>query len=113
MESLLGEINFAAIPNAGGLRSRLFTSPLKLFDYMAAGAAIIASDLPSIREVLGREAIGWAQPEDPESIARAFRGLKENPEQTIKTAALLRERAAAYSWTTRGGRLHEVLSGVS
>jgi len=27
-----------------------FTSPLKLFEYMAAGRAILASDLPSFRE---------------------------------------------------------------
>ena len=33
-----------------------YASPLKIFDYMAAGAAIVAPDQPNIREVLTHEA---------------------------------------------------------
>jgi glycosyltransferase involved in cell wall biosynthesis len=32
-----------------------YTSPMKLFEYMAAGRAIVASDLPPLREVLTHE----------------------------------------------------------
>ena len=38
------------IPNADG--SRFFGSPTKLFEYMAMGKAIIASDLEQIGEIL-------------------------------------------------------------
>lgn len=38
--------------------SALYTSPLKLFEYMVSGNIILASDLPSIREVLsGNESL--------------------------------------------------------
>lgn len=112
ISSLLKEVNFVAVPNGNDLRSRLFTSPLKLFDYMAAGAAIIASDHPSIREVLGEEKIGWAKPGDPASIAGAFRRLKENPGETIKTSLSLKKMALDYSWDRRGERILEILSSL-
>ena len=40
------------IPNLDSTTARLFTSPLKLFEAMAGGRPIVASDLQSIREVL-------------------------------------------------------------
>ena len=40
------------LPNTASAMSERYTSPLKLFEYLALGRPIIASDLPSIREVL-------------------------------------------------------------
>ncbi len=110
MGSVLEEINFAAIPNGKDTRSRLFTSPLKLFDYMAAGAALIASDHPSLQEVVGEEKIGWAEPENPRSFANAYNKLRENPVETQKTVLSLMEKANGYSWKRRGERIHEILA---
>ena len=50
--ALLARADILALPNPPRPSRRTFTSPLKLFEYMAAGRAIVASDLPSIREVL-------------------------------------------------------------
>lgn len=44
------------LPNSGKERiSSHYTSPLKMFEYMASGVPIIASDLPSIREILNND----------------------------------------------------------
>ena len=43
------------LPNPASAISSAFTSPLKLFEYMAAGRPIVATDLPSMREVLHAE----------------------------------------------------------
>ena len=54
----LGQFGIALLPNQPSVRLPngddigRFTSPMKLFEYMAAGRAIIASDLPTLREVL-------------------------------------------------------------
>ena len=48
----IASFDVATIPWPDEPHLARYASPLKLFEYMAAGAAIVASDLPSIREVL-------------------------------------------------------------
>jgi len=45
--------------------SRLYTSPLKLFSYMASRRPIVASDLPSLREILNEKNAVFVQPDNP------------------------------------------------
>jgi glycosyltransferase involved in cell wall biosynthesis len=53
-----------------------YASPLKLFEYMALGRAVIAPDAPNIREILthGVDALLF-EPNNPESLASAIRKL--------------------------------------
>jgi len=53
-------------------------SPMKMFEYMAAGRPIVASDLPALREVLRHEENALlAPPDDPEAWIAALRRLAE------------------------------------
>jgi glycosyltransferase involved in cell wall biosynthesis len=53
-----------------------FSTPNKLFEYMNAGVAIAASDLPEIARIVKGEEIGSLfDPMDPRSIARAINEL--------------------------------------
>ncbi|MES9847282.1 MAG: glycosyltransferase, partial [Candidatus Thiodiazotropha sp.] len=76
--------------------------PMKLFEAMAAGRAIVASDIPPIREILehGRNAL-LAPPEDPAAWEVAVKTLMHNHRLAVKLAQQARQDAAAYSWTNR------------
>lgn len=57
-----------------------YASPLKIFDYMAAGRAIVAPDQPNIREILVNEDTALLfDPEDAGAMWRAVCRLAEDP----------------------------------
>ncbi len=55
--ALLAAMDMAILPSAGD-----YTSPVKLFEFMAAGIAPVAPDLEPIREVLQEGVTGWLFP---------------------------------------------------
>jgi glycosyltransferase involved in cell wall biosynthesis len=109
----LARATMLVLPNPASAISTRFTSPLKLFEYMAAGRAIIASDLPSIREVLedGRTAL-LVEPGRPEAIAAALRALAADRALAGRLARAAFEESAAYTWSRRAERLEELFEKV-
>jgi glycosyltransferase involved in cell wall biosynthesis len=107
----LRQADVLALPNPASAISTQFTSPLKLFEYMAAGRPIVASDLPSIREVLQHEADALlVTPGDPAAMAAAIERLITNPSLSARLAAAALAAAPAYSWDRRAERLEALLN---
>ncbi len=78
-----------------------YTSPLKLFEYMAHGKAIIVSDVPVIREVLDETCARIVAPDDPNAWASAVESLRNEPER-MRLGAAARERFMRhYTWEKR------------
>ncbi len=98
----------AVLPNRADPDSA-FTSPIKLFEYMAAGCALVVSDLPSLREVLEDDEAAWVAPGDPEAIAAAIRALADDPGRARRMAERVREKARRYTWSARGERMARLL----
>jgi glycosyltransferase involved in cell wall biosynthesis len=89
------------LPNSGaGAVSSRFTSPMKLFEYMASGTPIAASRVPAVREVLGEDEAYFFTPDDPQSLAGAVRRALDDPGSQA-VAAKARRAVQRYSWDTR------------
>lgn len=82
--------------------SQRYTSPLKLFEYMAACRPIVASDLPALREVLtdGVNA-RLVPPDDPVTLARGLQDVLGHADVSRRLAEQARQDVAAYTWEQR------------
>lgn len=101
----------AVLPNRESTDSA-FTSPIKLFEYMACGCAVVSSDLPVLREVLGDSDAVWVRPGCPENLARAIQTLATDSNRAAAMGARLRDLSAAYSWSARGERLKTLFDSL-
>jgi glycosyltransferase involved in cell wall biosynthesis len=85
--------------------SALFTSPLKLFGYMASATPIVASDVPSSREVLSEETAFFAAPDDPYSFAGVLKQIASNPAVARAKGEAARAKVAVYDWSRRAKQI--------
>lgn len=113
VSDLLSQADILVLPNTASAISTRFTSPLKLFEYMAAGRPIVASDLPSIREILrdGENAMLVA-PGDPSALAGAVQRLLADSELAARLARAALDQVPAYSWDRRAERLEALFGEV-
>ena len=91
----------ASIAGSGGGDSAEIASPMKMFEYMAAGRAIISSDLPVIHEVLNEETAVFCPPDDFESWKDALMALKADSGRRQHMGALARKTVERYTWRSR------------
>jgi glycosyltransferase involved in cell wall biosynthesis len=82
-------------------------SPMKMFEYLAAGVPIISSDLPVLREVLenGKNAL-LANPEDAAQWVAALDLLISNSDYANSIGEFAHQQyKAKYTWLSRAGAL--------
>lgn len=86
--------------------SARYTSPLKVFEAMAARLPLVASDLPSLRELLTHEKDAWlVAPDDPKALAAGLAKLLGDAPLRKRLGAALGERGAEHAWIARAERL--------
>jgi glycosyltransferase involved in cell wall biosynthesis len=99
---ILSSASVALLPLPDEPVARLFTSPLKLFDYMAAGVPIVASDLPALREVLRHEENALlARAGDPDAFADAVGRLLADPVLAGRIGRQAQLDVRQYGWDSR------------
>jgi glycosyltransferase involved in cell wall biosynthesis len=89
--------------SSGGDIAR-FTSPMKLFEYLATGRAILSSDLPVLREVLDEQVAVLVPPEDFLAWSRSLQELSVDHSRRKILGDAARALAQQYSWKARAER---------
>jgi len=77
--------------------------PIKLFEYMAAGIPVIASDFPLWRQIIGEAGCGLlVDPHDPQAIARAMEYLLSHDAEAEAMGRRGRKAACElYNWDSQ------------
>lgn len=113
LPEILAAADVCVLPNTAKDRvSVTFTCPLKLLAYMAAGKPIVASDLPSIRELTGNDAALLVEPDNSEALAKGIMFLKENEGQREAFASFASMRVQKFSWDKRALSLLPFVTSV-
>lgn len=99
--SYLKSFDVLAMPFPYNQHYAYYMSPIKLFEYMASGRPIIASDLPSLREVLNENNCLFAKPDNPSDFADKIKNTLENSDLAQKVSKTALADVKNYTWQKR------------
>lgn len=105
----IGLICFLPAPN------HMYSIPNKLFEYMAAGIPVVASDFYLLRKVVeGNDCGICVNPQNPKEIAKAINYLIEHPEEAKKMGENGRDVVLnKYNWQCESKRLLDIYKNLS
>ena len=101
------------VPNPDG--TAFFGSPTKIFEYMAMGKGIVASNLGQIGEVLKHNETAWmVQPADVHQLMEGLKILIERSDLRNHLGKEARSKAIQkYTWKMHTHRIFEALAGLN
>ena len=86
-------------------QSYYYTSPMKLFEYLLSERAIVASDTPAIREIVGDEEAIFYRPDDAKDLADNIRSAVSPSADMQKKIITARRKGESFSWQGRALRI--------
>src|SRR5688572_17171437 len=93
--------------SSGTADSASVASPMKMFEYMAAGRAIVSADLPVIREVLNETNAVFCEPDDVGDWRLEIDELLMDEARRMELGKRAREAVEGYTWLTRAETILE------
>jgi glycosyltransferase involved in cell wall biosynthesis len=102
------------VPKTNSSSAQSGLSPLKLYESMASGVPVIASDLPGLGDAVRAHDCGLTfAPGDAAGLARCVAEIAADPVRARRMGANGRAAAVAlYSWDARAGQTEDVLLGL-
>lgn len=98
------------VASSSGVDIAAFTNPLKMFEYLATGRPIVASDLPILGEVLNENNAIILPADDIDIWVENLRSLQGSPEKRAALSEAAKDTAAEYSWEKRAASILHDLS---
>ena len=89
--------------------SKYQTSPMKMFEYMISARPIIASDLPSFREILNENNSILVKPDNPEALGEGIKKILNNPDLAKKISEQAYRDVQKYTWNNRAKKILDFL----
>jgi glycosyltransferase involved in cell wall biosynthesis len=107
--SLIGIVTLHPTPN------HVESYPVKMFEYMAAGIPIVASDFTLWKDIITTVDCGiCVDPRNPQKIAEAVTWLYENPTDAKKMGENGKKAIITkYNWETESEKLFDLYSELS
>jgi len=87
-----------------------YTSPLKLFEYMASNRPILATDILSFREILNDSNSFFYKSDDSEAFIRQVNFIFDNYREAEEKAKKALEDVQQFSWQKRAEKILEFMS---
>ena len=91
--------------SSGSADSAAVASPMKMFEYMAAGRAIVSSDLPVVREVLNEKNAVFCKPDDVGDWRLVIASLLNDAPRRRQLGERARGDVQGYTWVARAQRI--------
>jgi glycosyltransferase involved in cell wall biosynthesis len=91
--------------SSGSADSAAVASPMKMFEYMAAGRAIVSADLPVIREVLHEKNAVFCKPDEIGEWRLLVESLLDDDVHRAKLGNQARQDVQGYTWVARAQRI--------
>lgn len=85
--------------------SQHYTSPMKMFEYMASGRPIIASDLLSFREVLNQGNSILVKSDNSRALAEGIKKVLNSPELAERISSQAFKDVQQYTWDKRAKKI--------
>jgi len=96
------------LPNSSKRNESLYTSPLKLFEYMASKRPIVASNIDSIKEILNEDNAYLFAADDPKDLAlKIIQATKEGFQNKVENAY---SDVQSYTWNKRAEGIFKFIS---
>jgi glycosyltransferase involved in cell wall biosynthesis len=113
VEKYFNRAGVGVIPITNTIGQRLFTSPMKLFEYMAAKVPIVASNLPAIREILenGKTAV-LVEPDNPKALAEGIEKVLTDREFARKIVEQAYKKVQDFTWEKRAENITIFLENI-
>lgn len=98
------------IVNPNTALNNYLSLPNKIFEYLAAGVPVVASDFPDMAALIDEWDVGeTCDPEDPEDIARAVRAVLDDQRRQTALRANAKAAAEELNWDREADVLVEAL----